>query len=91
MQYLLKDLQDGILIPFTHEEHSTNLFFIIVTLVSLVSDVVAIYALLKQKSIPFDSYYIISLTVTDLAFAITSAVFLLTNGLFFHLDLDRHI
>ena len=80
MQYLLKDLQDGVLIPFTEEEKSTNLFFTIITLSSIIADIIALYALLKQKSIPLDSLYIVSLTVADLAFGVLCGVFLFTNG-----------
>ena len=68
MLYLLRDLQDGVIIPHSAEEATMNSAYTVVVLVSLVADFIALYALLRQRDIPLDTCFIISLTVADLLF-----------------------
>lgn len=71
MLYLLRDLQDGVIIPHSAEEATMNSVYTVIVLVSLLADFIALYALLRQRDIPLDTCFIISLTVADLLFGAT--------------------
>lgn len=47
---------------------------------STLLDLLLLYALLKQRSIPVDTLFIISLTVSDLIFSVTMVIINTING-----------
>jgi hypothetical protein len=80
MPLLLKDIQNGVIIPFSDSERSANLVVASFTTLSIGADLLAIYALLKQVYIPLDSRFILSMMLADLSFAIVIVVTFSING-----------
>ena len=79
---LLRDLQDGVIIPLTSEELSIAWVAIPIASISAIIDTVAIYALLKQRNIPLDTFFIISLACGDLIFALLVLVMEIINTVY---------
>lgn len=80
MPYLLKDLADGVVIPFSSSETAANIALSIFTLVSVLADSLAIYALLKQRSVPLDSRFIVSIITADFLFGLVCVIIQIING-----------
>ena len=80
MGILLRDLIDGVVVPFSTEQLASNSILSVAASLSLFADILAIYALIKQGNIPHDTYYIISLTFADLGFALQAAIISVING-----------
>lgn len=81
MPYLLKDLHDGIIIPLSAREMTTNRVVTVLTFVSLCADIAAIYALVKQRNIPLDSRFLISMIAADFFFGFLCINVELINGI----------
>lgn len=79
--YMQRDIQDGVLIPFSMDERGTNIVSVVLTVISLGADSLAIYALVKQRYIPLDSRYIISIVCADLCYGIFMLVVYAINGI----------
>lgn len=66
--YLLKDITFE-LIPWSNEITGFTILIVAELFLGLLVDAIIIYALLKQRDIPIDSQFIISLTVADFLFS----------------------
>ena len=80
MSYLLNDIHDGILIPFSDTEMASVIALSFFTLASILADLIAIYAIVKQRDIPLDTRFILSLILADLLFSLLCAALETTNG-----------
>lgn len=81
MVYYYKDLHDGIVFPiFTGEQTAELITGLVLGVLSSAADFLCLYALVKQRNIPQDSFFIISLTCADLAFAIVNTIDQLINS-----------
>lgn len=89
MPYLLKDIHDGVLIPFTASEMASNTAVSVLTMLSLCFGTLAIYALLKQRDVPLDTRFILSLLFADLFFEILCVTVEMINGITEDLELRR--
>jgi hypothetical protein len=72
---LLKDITYDI-IPWSHEIMITTMVLVSELLLGIIIDILIIYSLLKQRDIPIDSQFILSLTIADFLFC---AVFLVSD------------
>ena len=77
---LIKNLKDGEIIPFTQAQSASNIAVIICSLLSLSAVTVAISALVKQRSIPLDTRFIVSMLVADFLLALMCAIACTING-----------
>lgn len=80
MSYLVNDINDGVLIPFSETEMASIKALSFFTLVSILADLMAIYAILKQRDIPLDTRFILSLVSADFLFSLLCAALEITNG-----------
>ena len=75
-------IQDGVIIPFTASELTTAIAALPFFSVSLFADIISIYSLLKQRNIPLDTRFIISMIAADLGYALTCLIIAIINGAF---------
>ena len=80
MPYLLKDLTDGVVMPFSSSETAINIALSIFTIMSVLADLIAIYALLKQQSVPLDTRFIVSIITADFLFGLVCVIIQIING-----------
>ena len=80
MPYLLKDLTDGVVIAFSFSEIAVNIALSIFTTMSVLADLIGLYALLKQRYIPLDSRFIVSIITADFLFGFLCVIVELTTG-----------
>ena len=83
MPYLLKDIEDGVLIAFSRSESVTNIIAAVFTIISVGADSLAIYALVKQRYIPADSRYLLSIVCADFCFGVIGIFTYTSNGNYF--------
>lgn len=74
------DLQDGKLVPFSETEITVDIIFLLLLSLSCLFDSVIIWSLWKQKTIPLDTQFIMSLSVADALFAAQGIVFQSIHG-----------
>jgi hypothetical protein len=74
------DIHDGVLIPFSSREKMTNIVCLVLLIFSSAADCLAIYALVKQRYIPLDSRYLLSIVCADLFFVMVFLVVFGING-----------
>jgi hypothetical protein len=72
---LLKDITFDI-IPFTNEITNITMVLVSELLLGIIIDILIIYSFLKQRDLPIDSQFILSLTIADFLFC---AVFLVSH------------
>ena len=74
------DLKDGKLIPFSETEARVDIIFLLLLSLSCLFDLVIMWSLWKQKTIPLDTQFIMSLSVADALFAVQGIVFQSIHG-----------
>jgi hypothetical protein len=82
MVLLLRDLQDSVIVPFSSEASIANSISMSFVVSSLLADMLAIYALVKQQDIPPDTLFILSLIFADLFFGGTALVLTVANHIY---------
>ena len=82
MPYLLKDIHDGVFIQFTASEMASNAAVTVFTMLSLCFGTLAIYALLKQRDVPLDTRFILSMLFADFFFGVLCVTVEVINGTF---------
>lgn len=78
--YFLSELTDGIIYPkFTETELILNGAVGVELILAFVLDCLLIYSLLKQRDLPTDSQFILSLSVADFFFSVMGLHVYITN------------
>ena len=78
--YLLHDLADGGLLPFSQNEIAMSSIGGAIAILSGLVTLIVIVALVNQRKIPNDSFFIISLAVSDLFYSIVVGGMSITNA-----------
>lgn len=68
------------LVKFSPEQFTVNRVSTAMTGLSVIADILVVYALMRQSDIALDTYFIVSLTFGDLAFGILVLGINIVNG-----------
>lgn len=76
---LLEQINDAYPIHLSPEEMGVNLTVGFLTLISLVMDGIIIVAIVRQRNIPIDSRFILSLSIADALFALMGSIVMIST------------